>query len=161
MIDPLVRYREQLKNEKNNIFRKFIGFDDLVDTFDSIFEDHKNTIKSNYPYFNMWTENAKTNSNEQEKYNKYTFIEVAVAGFDKSELQVKTINNKLEIKGNKNKESKGVPVGGYRGIAERDFCLEFFISPEQNVDSISLINGILKIKLGHKKEENSKIYNID
>ena len=80
-------------------------------------------------------------------------IEVAAAGFDKSELSITQTNNTLTIKGeNLNKENEKREFI-HKGLAERNFIKEFKIAKDLEITDTTLKNGILKVVLKSNKIE--------
>jgi molecular chaperone IbpA len=76
-------------------------------------------------------------------------IEMAVAGFSKTDIDVTLKGNSLVVSGNlsedKNNEIKDHYL--YKGIADRAFTHEFKIADKVEIKNAELINGMLKIWL--------------
>ena len=105
-----------------------------------LLEQMQNTLlggTSSYPPYNI----------RQLGEDHYT-IEMAVAGFSKSELKVELHNNQLTIEGAKssNEESSDDDYI-YRGIAARQFRQTFALADHVRVNSSELLDGILTIEL--------------
>jgi molecular chaperone IbpA len=82
-------------------------------------------------------------------------IEVAVAGFDESELDVEIVNNELIVKGSKEKE--GVATNYlHQGIGARDFERTFALAENVEVKGAAVKNGILTVTLEHIVPESAK-----
>lgn len=118
-------------------FRKFdpftIGFDDV---FKDLQEMSKTAAKAmSYPPYNI----------RQVNENKYV-IEMAVAGFSKSDIEVTLEGNKLVIKG-KAQDEDAPENFIFKGIANRNFQREFKINDKVEIDNAELVNGMLKIWL--------------
>jgi molecular chaperone IbpA len=79
----------------------------------------------------------------QVKDNKYV-IEMAVAGFGKSDIEITMEDNKLVIKGNA-KDEEGEYL--YKGIANRGFNREFTLADKVEIKDAELVNGMLKVWL--------------
>ena len=111
-----------------------IGFEDL---FNNMAKFEKNIV-TNYPPFNI----KKT---EDDKY----VIEITVAGFDKTELEIELIDNNLIIKGEiKSKSEEETKYSYlYKGLASRSFTRTFSLSDSIEIKNASIINGVLKIFL--------------
>ena len=112
-----------------------IGFSDV---FKELQEMAATTSKkfANYPPYNI----------KQIKDNKFV-IEMAVAGFAKSDIEVTLEGNKLVIKGmaQDNEDDKTNFI--YKGIANRNFLHEFKLSDKIEIQEAEYVNGMLKIWL--------------
>lgn len=115
-----------------------IGFDHHF----RIMEELRKSTKPTYPPYNIL-------SLEDDKY----VIEVAAAGFSKSEIGIELKENILTITG-----SKDSADGEYlhKGIAGRDFEQKFILSGDMKVLSASMADGILKVSLEREIPENKK-----
>jgi molecular chaperone IbpA len=100
---------------------------------------------SNYPPYNI--------IKESETIWK---IEVAVAGFDESELDVEIVNNELVVTGAVNKENKAEQQYLHQGIAGRDFERTFALADNVEVKGAAVKNGILTVTLEHIIPESAK-----
>ena len=100
---------------------------------------------SNYPPYNI--------IKESETIWK---IEVAVAGFDESELDVEIVNNELVVTGAVNKENKAEQQYLHQGIAGRDFERTFALADNVEVKGAAVKNGILTVTLEHIVPESAK-----
>lgn len=75
-------------------------------------------------------------------------IEMAVAGFARSELQVELHDNQLLVEGSKeSKHEEADTTYIYRGIAGRQFRQSFALSDHVRVIGSELKDGILRIEL--------------
>lgn len=84
-------------------------------------------------------------------------IEMAVAGFAKSDLRVELHNNQLTIEGSKQSNEEAGDVGYvYRGIAGRQFRQTFALADHVKVIDSDLTDGILSIKLERDLPEEKK-----
>lgn len=72
-------------------------------------------------------------------------VEVAVAGFKESEIEVTVDNNVLTIKGRQ--EDRGEVDYLYQGISTRSFVKSLNLSPYVQVKGANLADGLLKIEL--------------
>lgn len=120
-------------------FRKFdpftIGFDDV---FKDLQEMSKTAAKAmSYPPYNI----------KQVNENKYV-IEMAVAGFAKSDIEVTLEGNKLVVKG-KAQDEDAPENFIFKGIANRNFQREFKIADKVEIENAELVNGMLKIGLAN------------
>lgn len=116
-------------------FHKFdpfaVGF---TDVFKDLQEMSKNIKAVSYPPYNI----------KQVKDNKYV-IEMAVAGFSKSDIEVTLEGNKLIVKGNTKEDEEDNFL--FKGIANRNFTREFKINDKIEIENAELANGMLKIWL--------------
>lgn len=116
-------------------FHKFdpfaVGFSDV---FKDLQEMSKNIKAVSYPPYNI----------KQVKDNKYV-IEMAVAGFSKSDIEVTLEGNKLIVKGNTKEDEEDNFL--FKGIANRNFTREFKINDKIEIENAELANGMLKIWL--------------
>jgi len=96
----------------------------------------------------------------EEGDGKYT-IELAAAGFNKEELEVKTKNSKLTINGKRTKEADDEKVV-HQGIAKREFSKSFALAEDVVVDDVSLKDGMLTIDLQKviPEDKKEKIYSL-
>jgi molecular chaperone IbpA len=120
----------------NDLFGKLqpftVGFDDTLSTIRKIAEQSAKTV--GYPPYNI----------KQVKDNKYV-IEIAVAGFAKTDIEMTLDGNKLVIKG----ASKDDPESDYvyKGIANRNFERSFTLADKVEIKDAELVNGMLKVWL--------------
>ena len=123
-----------------SIQRFAVGFDSM---FDELSRTAGTLNATNYPPYNI--------IKESETIYK---IEVAVAGFEESELDVETVDNELVIKGNKAIEANGEYL--HQGIAGRDFVRTFALFENVEVKGADVKNGILTVTLEHIIPESAK-----
>lgn len=84
-------------------------------------------------------------------------IEMAVAGFSKSELRVELHNNQLTIEGSKSASDESNSGGYiYRGIAGRQFRQTFALADHVKVIGSELKDGILTVELERDLPEEKK-----
>ncbi len=101
---------------------------------------------SSYPPYNI----------KQLSEDRYR-IEMAVAGFSKSELKVEIHNNRLSIEGSKSYQDESSESDYvYRGIAGRQFRQTFALADHVKVNSSELRDGILTIELERDLPEEKK-----
>ena len=93
---------------------------------------------TSYPPYNI----------KQVKDNKYV-IEMAVAGFGKSDIEVTLEGNKLVIKGNATEDDSNPEDFIFKGIANRNFTREFTLADKIEIENAELVNGMLKIGLAN------------
>jgi molecular chaperone IbpA len=110
----------------------FIGFDRALDTW-----SHAQTVSSatNYPPYNVI------------KVDEDNFVvELAVAGFAKTDIDVSTADGKLTVKGELNTEDSDSKFI-HRGIAARKFTREWALGEYMEVKAAELKDGMLKIDI--------------
>ena len=85
-------------------------------------------------------------------------ITVAVAGFEKADLEINLEGNQLQIKGFK-KEENDERIFLHRGIATRQFQRNFVLAEGIEVEGASMENGLLSVDLSQpiNSEESKKI----
>lgn len=112
--------------------RSAIGFDRLAHLFN---EAQRTEATPSYPPYNI----------ELVAEDKYR-ITMALAGFDRTELEIETERDMLKIVGRKQKaEAQGSFL--HRGIAARDFEHSFRLADHVKVIAAKLDNGLLNIEL--------------
>jgi molecular chaperone IbpA len=109
-----------------------VGFDDTLDTIRKVAEQSAKAI--GYPPYNI----------KQVKDNKYV-IEMAVAGFAKTDIEMTLDGNKLVIKGSSKDDPESEYV--YKGIANRNFERSFTLADKVEIKDAELVNGMLKVWL--------------
>ena len=119
-------------------FKPFsVGFDNLFDDFDRIYKFNSSSI-NHYPPYNI----RKVNDTDY-------VIELAIAGFGKKDIEVKSQENTLTIKSKDKKEEvleKDESVL-HRGISQRSFKRSFTIAEDVVVKGADLKDGLLSVKL--------------
>ena len=117
-----------------------VGFDNIFDHFEKMFEDdYFNAPTVNYPPYNI----VKTGEN---KYD----VEVALAGYNKKDINIEYADNLLTIKSVKDSNSaKKDSESGvlHKGISKRFFSKTFTIADDTEVKSAELKDGLLKVSL--------------
>jgi molecular chaperone IbpA len=128
--------------------RALIGFDSMFDTME---RRYANSAQTNYPPYNV----ARIDENHYD-------IEMAVTGFDKSEVEVSVERNELTIRGERLNSSQQVDVEYlHRGLALRDFERIFTLAEHMKVISAEIRNGVLTVKLQREVPEELKPRVID
>ena len=110
----------------------FIGFDRALDTW-----SHAQTVSSatNHPPYNVI------------KVDEDNFVvELAVAGFSKTDIDVSTADGKLTVKGELNTEDNDSKFI-HRGIAARKFTREWALGEYMEVKAAELKDGMLKVDI--------------
>ena len=118
-----------------------VGFDRM---FDELARTAGTLNATNYPPYNI--------IKESETIWK---IEVAVAGFEESELDVEIISNELIVTGAKEKSIDPVNYL-HQGIGGRNFERTFALAENVEVKGAQVKNGILTVTLEHFVPESAK-----
>jgi molecular chaperone IbpA len=118
--------------------------------FDTLEHRFANQVSNNYPPHNI----IKTGENQYE-------IQVAVTGFNKSEISVTVENNVLVIKGESMTTEYQPEQYLHRGLATRDFAREFPLAEHIEVTGAEITNGMLIVKLVRNIPESAKPKVID
>ena len=121
----------------------FVGFDEQFNRMQKLHDDLTKNIP-NYPPYNI----RKTGD------NTYT-IEMAVAGFGQSEIDIEIDGGKLIVRGNVSAENEANDYV-FKGIATRAFTRSFAIDDQIEVKDAELFNGMLKIALERLVPEEKK-----
>jgi molecular chaperone IbpA len=132
------------------INRALIGFDTMFDQMERRFA---NSVSNNYPPHNI----LKTGENQYE-------IQIAVTGFEKSEIAVTVESNVLTVKGEgaeSVRHEQPEIVYLHRGLATRDFVREFPLAEHMEVAGAEIRNGMLIVKLIRNIPESEKPRVID
>ena len=118
-----------------NDLRPFsVGFDDLFDHFNNTLEY---TVKqqTSYPPYNI---NKVDDLNYQ--------IEMALAGFSKKDIEIKSALSQLTIKSVEN-DDKDEKETLHRGISKRKFSRSFTLAEDIKVNGAELKDGMLLVEL--------------
>ncbi len=120
-----------------------LGFDQFERTIDRI----SKLSSDSYPPYNI----------EQISPNSIR-ITIAVAGFNKSDLDVSLEGNQLQIRGSRD-ENESEKIFIHRGIATRQFQRNFILAEGIEVEEASMDNGLLYIDLSQpiSNDESKKI----
>jgi molecular chaperone IbpA len=109
-----------------------IGFDRM---FDTLFDENVST--TNYPPYNI----VKVSDSEYA-------IQIAVAGFDKKDIEIETKENTLTVKSVEKKEELVDDVKYlHKGISNRAFTRSFTIADDVVVKGATFENGLLNVEL--------------
>jgi len=132
-----------------NSLRPFsIGFDDMFDQFENMLGNGSLTMQSNYPPYNI----RKTSK------DSYA-IEVALAGFNKKDVEVEFEDNLLTVKTKQIDKSEEKNVDGeiiHKGISQRQFARSFTIADDVRVNDAELKDGLLTISCERVIPEHKK-----
>jgi molecular chaperone IbpA len=146
-----------MTNKALSIFNQLrpvtVGFDNVFDHFERMMDDHNfnEMVRYNYPPYNI----VKTGD--------YTYdIELALAGFNKKDIDITMEDGMLNIKSvveaTKDKDEDGVI---HKGIAKRYFSKSFTIADDVEVKGAELKDGLLKVSMERVVPEHKKTRTID
>ena len=132
-MNNLARYHAtNLPDLFDKITKNSIGMDDYLNRFWDGVDNN-----SNYPPYNL----VNVNNHESR-------LEIALAGFKKSEVKVYTEYGKLCVHGNKETKEKESENYSHRGLAQRSFTRAWTLSDDTKVEDVKFEDGMLTIKLG-------------
>ena len=121
----------------------FVGFDDQFTKLQKLHDDLTKNIP-NYPPYNI----------KKIDDTHYT-IEMAVAGFGQSDIDIEIDGGKLIVKGNVNSTEPDENFL-FKGIAARAFTRSFALNDQVEVKDAEIFNGMLKIALERLIPEEKK-----
>ena len=117
-----------------SLHRHAIGFDRVFNELNRAFANSKSD--GNYPPYNV----VQLNDTQY-------VIEVAVAGFAETELDVELKDNVLMVKGEKPKEEGSGINYLHKGISNRNFTRNITLAENVEVRGATVKNGILSVAL--------------
>lgn len=131
--------------------RLWVGFDEQLERMHEMHDMIAKNIP-NYPPYNL----------KKVDENKYV-IEMAVAGFAKSDIEVTIDDGKLIIEGKvkEDTEDKNDEQYLFQGLANRAFKRAFTLSDHIEINNAEYLNGILKVVLEKVIPEHKKPKKID
>ena len=113
-----------------------VGFDNIFDHFERMFDDDFRFPTVNYPPYNI----VKTGT--------YTYnIEVALAGYNKKDISVEYADGVLNIKSIKEAKAEDKKGVIHKGIAKRYFSKSFTIADDIKIEGAELKDGLLQVYL--------------
>lgn len=133
---------EVLNVSSKDFDKFFVGFDEQFDRMAKLSQEMTKNIPA-YPPFNI----------KKVSDNKYS-IELAVAGFSQSDLDITLDGNKLTISGKTTDDTENSEFL-FKGIANRAFTRTFALADKIEVESAEIVNGMLKIALDKMVEVSS------
>ena len=142
-----------MTNKALSIFNQLrplsVGFDDVFDHFESMF-DYDMVNVSNYPPYNI----VKTGDNKFD-------IEVALAGFNKKDINVTSENGMLTIESKQEEKSKEDGEVLHKGISKRYFKKSFTIADDVEITGANLKDGMLRVSMEKIVPEAKKLKTIE
>ena len=145
----LTNLRNALQHFDTNLLTPYaVGFDRH---FDRLWDYASHQAESTgYPPYNI-------QRTEDYKYE----IEMALAGFDKKDLDIEFAEGVLTVKSVKEKDAGATDEYTlYKGISQRNFTRKFTLADEVVVNSAKMENGMLKIELERIVPEEKKPHKI-
>ena len=127
--------------DRNKFIPYSIGFDNL---FDRLFDMDLESSNS-YPPYNI----SKIDDNNY-------VIEMALAGFNKDDIEIELADSELTVRSKKREDSNKDVNLIHQGISHRSFNRKFTLSEEILVKNAEMKNGMLIIKLEKFIPENKK-----
>ena len=109
----------------------------MFDQFENMLGNGNLTMQSNYPPYNI----RKTG-------NDHYAIEVALAGFNRNDVEVEFEDNLLTVRTKQVNKSDENNVNGeiiHKGISQRQFARSFTIAEDVKVNGAELKDGLLTI----------------
>ena len=136
----------------NNLRPITVGFDNMFDHFEDMMDDSFfGRSIANFPPYNI----VKTGENSYD-------VELALAGFNKKDIEVEYKENQLTVKSKKQEETKDEDGNIiHRGISKRMFSKSFTIASDVEVKGAELKDGLLKISMERIIPEHKKAKLID
>ena len=112
-----------------------IGFDDMFDQFETML-GNGGLVQNNYPPYNI----------RKAGNDKYA-IELAVAGFNKNDVEIEYEEKLLTVRTKKINKAVEKDDGEilHRGISQRSFSRSFTIADDVKVNGAELKDGLLTI----------------
>ena len=121
----------------NKFLTKSIGFEDIFNRFFELQD-----FNGGHPFYNI----------KRIKDDKYV-LEMALAGYKKSDVEVEVADGVLSINGNISKEAEDYV---YRGISKRSFAKQLQLSEYVECKGAKLEDGMLKVELEYNPPEDKK-----
>jgi molecular chaperone IbpA len=121
----------------NKFLTKSIGFEDVFNRFFELQD-----FNGGHPFYNI----------KRIKDDKYV-LEMALAGYKKSEVKVDVTDGVLSIKGSTGKEADEYV---HRGISKRSFAKQLQLSEYVECKGAKLEDGMLKVDLEYNPPENKR-----
>ena len=136
----------------NNLRPITVGFDNMFDHFEHMMDDSFfGRSVANFPPYNI----VKTGENTYD-------VELALAGFNKKDIEIEYKENVLTVKSKKQEETKDEDGNIiHRGISKRMFSKSFTIANDVEVKGAELKDGLLKVSMERIIPEHKKAKLID
>ena len=124
----------------NSIFNDpfFVGFQPTVNTWNSFYTNSQ----PSYPPYNVIKQDEDT-----------YIVEIALAGFDKDDIEITVDKSNLFVEGKQEKEDKEY---AHKGISNRSFKRSFALGEYMEVTGADFENGMLSITVERIIPEDKK-----
>ena len=128
-----------------------VGFDDTFRHFESMFDHQLDHIQTTaFPHYNI----------VKQGNNKYD-IQIALAGYNKKDIDINLEEGVLSVESKKVDEKKTEKVDSegeilHKGIAKRYFKKSFTIADDVKVTGAELKDGLLRVSLERVVPEHKK-----
>ena len=120
----------------------FVGFDSLFDRLNSHYQLH---TTANFPPYNI----RKLETNKWQ-------VELALAGYDRKDLEISTVEGNLIVKTKDGDSSSVDEQLIHRGISQRKFTRTFAMADDSVVNRAKMDNGMLYIEIERIVPEEKK-----
>lgn len=117
-----------------------IGFEETWKRLDAL----ASNPPSNYPVYNIVRIDGETQQ-----------LQLALAGFEKEDIEVSVEKKVLNISVQKAKEEDEISYV-HKGISNRTFSRNWQLSEDTVVDEVTFVNGLLKVTLKRELPEKDK-----
>ena len=117
--------------------KSYVGLEEQFDRMWRIHSDAQSTMTNNYPPYNLYQD------------GDYYHVEIAVAGFKRSDLDIEVKENMLVVTGKTPEptEDDSSVRTLHRGIAARQFTRSFILGDDIVVEDAKLEDGMLTITM--------------
>ena len=119
--------------DRQTLAPHFVGFDSLFDRLNEHYSLHTTT---NFPPYNI----------RKLEENKWQ-VEVALAGYDRKDIEVKTIEGNLVVETVDNEKTTEDPELVHRGISQRKFSRTWSMADDAVVNRAKMIDGMLYVEI--------------
>lgn len=118
----------------DNLYKDFIGAQNLTDRLNSFYDGSR--ARDTFPPYNI-----------VEYENGNYSVQLAVAGYSKSEITISNDDNVLIVSGKKETKTETKTKWIWSGIAQRNFERRFLLEDNIKVTGAEMVDGILSIDL--------------
>ena len=119
--------------DRQTLAPHFVGFDSLFDRLNEHYQLHTPT---NFPPYNI----------RKLEENKWQ-VEVALAGYDRKDIVVKTIEGNMVVETAENENTTEDPELVHRGISQRKFSRTWSMADDAVVNEAKMVDGMLYVKI--------------
>ena len=126
----------------NNFLNNAIGFESFFERFNQF-----PTLNSGFPHYNIKRDLDIENGQEK------NILEMALAGYKKSDIEVEVADGVLSIKGKSTEKNEDFI---HQGVAKRAFQKQLQLSEYVECVGAKLEDGMLKVELNYIRPESLK-----